>query len=423
MKSGSKKRQVTIYMDDWQCAPGSGGHLRLRSNVTAFHDLGWSVEVVRLEKATAPIPEWARACGVEWVSEAGESVPGGMANVLGRIQYRLGIPGEAACGYYFPKHRATREAVARRRGQGRLHVLEGIQIANAQPFLGGEAVIFSHHDIWHEASTAALAAQLEVEGRGLQKAEERELRFLRDVETRLCRTSRQILTISARDCTVLQREGWRQAEYLPMSIAESGPLMRRIDPSAPLRILHLGRIAHLPSYRSLEYLLQHVFPLLSPETLERLRVRVVGKLEAGNPRAERILQLSQSYAEQVEFAGFITSLEAEFSGNDVQIVAATAASGLQTRIVESMAMGLPVLASELAAQGLENPRNGESLLIARSAAEFAEAIADLATNRNRIKDLSAGGRGYYEQNHSRKQVAERLRTHLFRISADFPQVS
>ena len=217
MKSGSKKRQVTIYMDDWQCAPGSGGHLRLRSNVTAFHDLGWSVEVVRLEKTTAPIPEWARACGVEWVSEAGELVPSGMANVLGRIQYRLGIPGEVACGYYFPKHSATREADARRRGQGRLHVLEGIQIANALPFLGGETAIFSHHDVWHEASVAALAAQLEVEGRGLQKAEERELRFVRHVETRLCRTSRQILTISARDCAVLQREGWAQTGYLPMS--------------------------------------------------------------------------------------------------------------------------------------------------------------------------------------------------------------
>ena len=82
-------------------------------------------------------------------------------------------------------------------------------------------------------------------------------------------------------------------------------------------------------------------------------------------------------------------------------------------------MGLPVLASEMAAQGLESPRNGESLLIARSVREFADSITDLVNNRHRINDLSAGGRLYYEQHHSRKQVAERLRSHLLRISADF----
>jgi glycosyltransferase involved in cell wall biosynthesis len=415
MELRSKKRLAAIYMDDWQCAPNSGGHLRLRSNVTAFHDLGWQVEVVRIENTPAPVPGWAAALGVDWVSEATAPAAGQVAGVLGRIQYRLGIPGQAACGYYFPRHNAVREAVARRQGQGRLHVLEGIQLANALPFLGDEAVIFSHYDIWHEASTAALAVQLEMEVRDLRKAEERELRFLRNMEARICRKSLQILTISARDCAVLQREGWTQAGYLPMSIDEIDPFERTTEADAPLRILHLGKISHLPSYRSLEHLLRDVFPLLEPETLNRLRLRVVGTIDEGNPRAERILQLRERYAAQVELAGFVPDLRAEFTGNDLQIVASTAASGLQTRIVESLARGLPVLASETAAQGLENLRSGESLLIARTAQEFANAIADLVVNRFRIKELSRGGRKFYEQGHSRKRVAERLQSHLSRI--------
>jgi len=161
--------------------------------------------------------------------------------------------------------------------------------------------------------------------------------------------------------------------------------------------------------------LQDVFPLLTRETLARVRVRVVGKVDAGNPRAERILRLREPYVAQVELAGFVPDLGAEFSGNDVQVVASTAASGLQTRIVESLAMGLPVLASETAMQGLENPRSGESLLIARTAHEFAGAITQLVVDRSHIQRLSAGGRLFYEQNHSREQVAERLESHLSRM--------
>ena len=415
MESSSKKRQVTIYMDDWQCAPNSGGYLRLRSNVTAFHDLGWQVEVVRLESTPAQVPEWAEALGVDWVSVAGGPVPGRAAKALGRIQYRLGIPGEAACRYYFPRHSAAHEAMRRRRGQGRLHVLEGIQIANALPFLGNEMVIFSHHDIWHEASAAALTAQLEMEGRELQKAERRELRFLKNIEALVCGRSTQIFTISARDCAILQRQGWRNAYYLPMSIGEIVSVDRIIDAGAPLHILHLGKISHLPSYRSLEHLLRDVFPLLEPETLNRLRLRVVGAIDVGNPRTERILKLSEPYAKQVELAGFVPDLRAEFTGNDLQIVASTAASGLQTRIVESLAQGLPVLASETAAQGLEHLRSGQDIIIARTAGEFADAIRALADNRNRIDELSVAGRRFYERCHSRKYVTERLRNYLSRM--------
>lgn len=414
MKPIIRDRHVTIYMDDWQCAPGSGGHLRLRSNATAFRDLGWSVEVVRLESTPSPVPAWATARGIHWVSELGGSMPSDLIKALGRVQYRLGLPSRAACDYYFPKHRATCEAVRRRRGTGRLHVLEGIQMANVLPFLGDERVIFSHHDIWHEATAAALLVQQEVAETRSSASDARELRFLRTVETRLHRVSRHVLTISARDCATLQREGWTHVEYLPMSIAETPLVARQIDPLAPLRILHIGRLAHLPSFRSLEFLFEQVFPLLSGGVLEHLRLRIVGTLEPGNPRTNRILGLLEPFAAHVELAGFVEDLDAEFSGNDIQIVAATAVSGLQTRIVESLANGLPVLASEMAAQGLESPRSGENLLIAQSAREFAESIVELIHHRHRILDLAEGGRRYFQQCHAPRKVADRLGAYLFK---------
>ena len=127
------------------------------------------------------------------------------------------------------------------------------------------------------------------------------------------------------------------------------------------------------------------------------------------------MKLRKPYAKQDELANFVPDLRAASTGNDLQIVASTVASGLQTRIVESLAQGLPVLASETAAQGLEHLRSGQDIIIVRAAGEFADAIRALADNRNRIDQLSMAGRRFYERHHSRHHVAGRLRNYLSRM--------
>lgn len=412
-----RQRKVAIYMDDWQCAPGSGGHLRLRSNVTAFADLGWDVEVVRLEDQPAAVPAWAEALGIRWATEpAAAGSPSPLAALAGKIQFRTGYPGQAGCRYFFAKHDAVLRAARRRSGQGILHMLEGIQMANALPFLnGGEAAIFSHHDIWSEATEAAFQAQVELEDRTMGELERREIRFIERLEERLCRKSRSILTISARDCAVLRRRGWAQADLLPMGIAAGEPVQRRVSSDGRLRLLHVGRIAHLPSYRSLSYILEEVFPLLDAVTLPHIRLRVVGTIETANPRAARIVALCRRYAGQVELAGFAPDIEAEFADSDLQMVASTAASGLQTRIIESLAKGLPVLASSTAAQGLEDPVKDKDLYIASTAREFAGRIERLAAGAEPAALMAENGRAYFERRYSRPVVAARLAEHLARV--------
>ena len=391
-------------------------HLRLRSNVLAFHDLGWQVEVVLLgNEGTAP--EWAKIPGLDWTIEPfNKSSTHFLAGVLGKLEYRLGYPGEAACRYMFQKHDAVREAVAKRSGQGNLHFFEGLPIANALPFLGGDKVIFSHHDIWHEGNLSTMQAHHEIEKRSLQKHEVRQLRFLKRIEARLCQKSDSVLTISARDCNTLRGEGWENIDYLPMSVDESEPMRRAAPDDGFFRILHLGRIGHLPSYRSLEFLLQDVFPLLGQETLSKIRMRVVGKAESDNPLVKRILKLREHFVAQVELVGYVSNISDEFAGNDVQVVVPTAASGLQTRIVESFARGLPVIATEMAARGLEDPCNRRDLLIVKTAQEVADVITEIAPNKSVLNELVNGGLEYYERRHSRKHVAERLRLHLSRLN-------
>jgi glycosyltransferase involved in cell wall biosynthesis len=276
--------------------------------------------------------------------------------------------------------------------------------------------VFSHHDLAAEAFGAVSRISADLDRRGPTPAETREIRFVAAAEERICRASRLILCISDHDRQVLQeRFGLRHAVYFPMSVTPEQPVVRTAGDGQTLRIAHVGRVSHLPTYRSLEQILGEVFPRLQPETLDHLQLRVAGKLDEGHPRCQRILALAEPFRKQVVFTGFVDDLGAEYARADLQVVASTEASGLRTRIVESMAWGIPVLSTTVAARGIAGLDPGRNILLADKPEEFAAELDRLAKARNRLLAISAGGIELYRTRNSRRAVAAQLE----KLLADF----
>ena len=67
--------------------------------------------------------------------------------------------------------------------------------------------------------------------------------------------------------------------------------------------------------------------------------------------------------------------------------------GMRVKVFEALALGKPVVASRLAAAGLEAV-DGEHLVLAETDAEFARAIASLLRDRPRRLALGAGARAW-----------------------------
>jgi glycosyltransferase involved in cell wall biosynthesis len=179
-----------------------------------------------------------------------------------------------------------------------------------------------------------------------------------------------------------------------------------------LRILHLGRTAHLPSYRSLEFLLDQVFPQLPPSILDRLRLLVAGVSDDRDPRSTRIRQLASKYATQVEFLGFVPDLRPLFAEADIQVVASTQASGLRTRVVESWARGLPVLCTTAAADGLVGIEPGVNLLLADTPNQFSQALTTILEFPHQVRNVALAGRTAYDRFYARDVVASSLAGYL-----------
>jgi hypothetical protein len=261
----------------------------------------------------------------------------------------------------------------------------------------------------------------EVENRTTTVPERRELRFMQRVESLIARRAPLIVCIADYDSERLQTEWGSQAEYLPMSITCAGASGSRKNwlNGGRLRTIHLGRISHLPSYRSLEFLFAKVFPLLPPPVLERISVDIIGKKDESD-RAKRIFALAEPYP-NITFRGFVQDVFPYYENSDLQIVAATDAAGLRTRIIESFAFGLPVLSTTVGARGIAGLKEGEHLLIADTAEQFAHHLTDLINSPETLDRLSKNGLEFYEKNQSRAVVAaalSRFMQQYFNISTD-----
>ncbi len=287
-------------------------------------------------------------------------------------------------------------------------------MANIVPFTRVPRAIWSLHDLPSAASLASMRIACEAENRSPSTSELRDLRFAHRIERRMASASPLVLGISKHDCDII-RSDWRRSniEYLPMSVSAETRFHERHQwmPAGKLRLLHLGRVSHLPSYRSLEFLLSSVLPLLDDATLQRIEVNVVGTLDRQSPRTERILALSERFP-QVTFSGFVENLDPIYHASDAQVVASTEATGLRTRIVESFASYLPVLTTSVGVRGVAGIEHGRNLIIADTAKAFAQAIQQLCNSPEILTNISYEARRTYDAVHSRAVVAAMLKRFL-----------
>jgi glycosyltransferase involved in cell wall biosynthesis len=405
--------QVFIYVNSFPQKVGDGSNQRCYSNVRAFLDQGCRVEVVEIAFEPSERKPSEDLAGLTWDRVV---VPATRQSLLGRVMYRAGSAGRHACQFYFRKTDAVCQAVLERerRVPGALHVLECDAIANAAPLLRVRKIC-SFYDIAESAIGGVTKISCELENRQPSAGEIRELRFCDRIQRRMVSSSDLVLCISETDRDLFRSLGSAHAEYLPMSIPDESGFIPRAARSGNghLNLLHLGKLAHLPTYRSLEVIFASILPNLDAETRKGLQIRIAGRYDPGSPRCQRILPLIESHPETL-LLGFVDDLAREFANCDALLLASGSGSGLQTRIIEAFAMGLPVLCTALAARGIEGLEPGRNIIVCETAEDLACEVRELMQHPERLAEIARSARATYERIHSRRAVAQRLKEHLSR---------
>jgi peptidoglycan/xylan/chitin deacetylase (PgdA/CDA1 family)/glycosyltransferase involved in cell wall biosynthesis len=167
------------------------------------------------------------------------------------------------------------------------------------------------------------------------------------------------------------------------------------DPgSAGSRLLMVADFTYHPNVTGLSFLVGAVLPFVW-SSLPEVTLTLVGRgLEAWGPPDPRI-----------EVAGFVDRLDPYYAAADCVVVPLTEGAGTPLKFVEALAYGMPVVATPLAAKGLEvtagvHYREGEE---GRS---FADAVVEVLGEGGR--ELGAQARSLAEREYSIEALAERL---------------
>ncbi|MDP6369744.1 MAG: TIGR03087 family PEP-CTERM/XrtA system glycosyltransferase [Planctomycetota bacterium] len=160
-------------------------------------------------------------------------------------------------------------------------------------------------------------------------------------------------------------------------------------------LVFTGVMDYLPNVDACRFFVSDVLPLIRQE-IPAVRFSIVGS----KPTAE-VQHLAQ--APGVTVTGFVDSTADWLARASVAVAPIRIARGIQNKVLEAMAMGLPVVSTTTASQGVEG-QAGEDYLVADDAGAMAQAICGLLKDREAAQNLGKRARRFVEENYDWEQV-------------------
>jgi sugar transferase (PEP-CTERM/EpsH1 system associated) len=155
-------------------------------------------------------------------------------------------------------------------------------------------------------------------------------------------------------------------------------------PEKDIDLIFTGNMNYYPNVEAVRYLCKQIIPGLLKD-FPQLKVYIVGT----DPTPE-VLHLASSH---VVVTGYVPDLRPYLARAKVAIAPMFFGSGLQNKLLEAMAMGIPVLTSPLANSSLNAPED-EAICIADTPDGFIEKALNLLRNEHFAQHIGANGKQY-----------------------------
>ncbi len=225
-------------------------------------------------------------------------------------------------------------------------------------------------------------------------------RQVRRLEEKLVQKSPHLAFISPRDRDAVLPEG-RAAEVVPNGVDHT--YWRRNDRATPSdkTIIFTGVMDYAPNEDAARYLLHEILPFLR-RAIPDLEVLIVGR----NP-SEHLKALALALP-GVQVTGFVDDMRPWYERAAVCVAPVRYASGMQNKVLEALAMRVPVVATPVVADGLRMDEAPAPLRSARNPVEFAETTVRLLRDAAERELLALEGRRFVEKHFSWRRSAARL---------------
>jgi polysaccharide biosynthesis protein PslH len=179
-------------------------------------------------------------------------------------------------------------------------------------------------------------------------------------------------------------------------------------PRDPATILFSGKLSYHANVAAALYLAQDVMPLLWQQQPD------AKLLLAGKDPAASIVALTQD--PRITVTGYVPDLRPYLSRATLAASPLRYGAGVQNKVLEALASGLPVVATPGVLRGLRAEPGANGLLAGNTTAQLAEQILLLLNDPSLRQQLGTAGRHYVESHHNWATIAQTLVETYERVS-------
>jgi glycosyltransferase involved in cell wall biosynthesis len=204
---------------------------------------------------------------------------------------------------------------------------------------------------------------------------------IKNFEGDLCRASDLVIAVSQEDCDVLSH--YRQDNFT--SIVQSGIFVDNYavaDKTIELgenTIVFTGKMDYRPNVDAMLWFADSILPQITDAHLT-----IVG--QKPHPRIQHLPE-----CDNISLTGWVDTVQPYLYAADVYVAPLRMGSGTRLKILEAMASGCAIVATNIAAAGLSDEVKS-ALVIADDEQAFAKAVTDLLKKPEKRHQLGASAR-------------------------------
>jgi glycosyltransferase involved in cell wall biosynthesis len=150
-------------------------------------------------------------------------------------------------------------------------------------------------------------------------------------------------------------------------------------------IVTLGTLHYPPNADGIRWFFREVFPLIR-QRVPDATLTIIGK----NPPSD-FVDHAISHAEMIRLTGYVPELPPHLEQSALMVVPVRAGGGMRVRILEAFAYAMPVVTTTVGLEGI-HAEPEQDVLVADTAADFAERVIQLLEDPALQEELSKNGR-------------------------------
>lgn len=227
----------------------------------------------------------------------------------------------------------------------------------------------------------------------------REHRTLLEFERRIAASFDENVLCTPLEQQVFQREIPGPGSLVLRNGVDLAHYQPRPERAEPGHLVFVGVMDYLPNIDGCVWFVNEILPRLR-ERHANARLTIVGSRPTDEVKA-------LASAPGVTVTGFVDDPREFLARAAVSVAPLRIARGIQNKVLEALAMGLPVVGTTSATQGVEG-EPGRDFLLANTVDEQVRALCDLLEHPERALALGRRGREFVEQSYDWERVFDPL---------------